>query len=73
MTQLVFALVVMMGAQTISVEHWAGIDTCLQYAKKLNSQHVHYNGRHDHSNQKVIHAQCMPVRVDPRTTEIFMR
>lgn len=73
MTQLVFALVVMMGAQTISVEHWAGIDTCLQYAKKLNSQHVHFTGRHNHPNEKTIHAHCVPVRVDPRTTEIFMR
>ena len=73
MTQLVFALVVRMGAQTISVEHWAGIDTCLQYAIKLNSQHVHFTGRHNHPNEKSIQAQCIPAPVDPRTTEIFMR
>ena len=73
MTQLVFALVVTMGAQTISVEHWAGINTCLQYANKLISQHVHFTGRHNYPNEKSIHAQCIPARADPRTTEIFMR
>ena len=26
MTQLVFALVVTMGAQTISIEHWSGVE-----------------------------------------------
>ena len=29
MTQLVFALVVTMGAQTISIEHWSGVERCL--------------------------------------------
>ena len=33
MTQLVFALMVTMGAQTISVEHWSSIQTCLWYAE----------------------------------------
>ena len=36
MTQLVFALVVTMGGQTISTEYWSGIETCLWYAKQLN-------------------------------------
>ena len=40
MTQLVFALVVTLGGQTISTEYWSGIDTCLWYAKRLNSQHT---------------------------------
>ena len=37
MTQLVFALVVTMGAQTISVEHWAGIKTAIKTALKTAS------------------------------------
>lgn len=36
MTQLVFALVVSMGAQTISVEHWSGLETCLWYSKRCS-------------------------------------
>ncbi len=73
MTQLVFALVVMAGAQTISVEHWSGIETCLWYADRLNSQHVtHYNHTHG-PEDKEIHAQCIPVRVNPDLVEIFDR
>ena len=71
MIQLVFALVVTEGANTISVEHWSGIETCLYYASKLNSQHVtDYN--HTHSpDHTVIHAQCVPVRVNRDLVEIF--
>ena len=46
MTKLVFALVVTLGGQTISTEYWSGIDTCLWYAKRLNSQHHHVYHRH---------------------------
>ena len=71
MTQLVFALMVTAGANTISVEHWSGIETCLYYARKLNSQHVtHYNHTHT-PDDKQIHAQCIPVRVNPDLVEIF--
>jgi len=70
MTQLVFALVVTMGAQTISVEHWSSIQTCLWYAEQLNKQHHHVYHRH-HKHKESIHAKCIPVRVDPRTVEIF--
>ena len=70
MNQLVFALVVTMGSQTISTEYWSGIDTCLWYAKRLNSQHHHTYHQH-HLKNESIHAKCLPVRVDPRTVEIF--
>ena len=69
MTKLVFALVVMAGAKTIAVEHFAGIEICLYYADKLNSQHIH-GYRHIHRDD-TIHARCQPARVDPQTTEIF--
>ena len=72
MTQLVFALVVTMGAQTISVEHWSGIERCLWYAKQLNSQHHHIYNKH-HPKNEVIHAKCIPVRVDPTKIQIFDR
>ena len=71
MTQLVFALVVTLGGQTISTEYWSGIDTCLWYAKRLNSQHHHVYHRH-HPKNESIHAKCLR-RVDPRTVEIFDR
>ena len=70
MTNLVFALVVTMGSQTISNEYWSGIDTCLWYAKRLNSQHHHTYQQHHPKNER-IHAKWLPVRVDPRTVEIF--
>ena len=70
MTQLVFALITTMGAQTISVEHWSSIQTCLWYADQLNKQHRHVYHRH-HKHKESIHAKCIPVRVDPRTVEIF--
>ena len=70
MTKLVFALITTMGAQTISVEHWSSIQTCLWYAQHLNSQHTHVYHRH-HKHKESIHAKCIPVRVDPRTVEIF--
>ena len=70
MTKLVFALVVTLGGQTISTEYWSGIDTCLWYAKRLNSQHHHTYHRH-HPKNESIHAKCLPRRVDPRTVEIF--
>ena len=69
MSQLVFALVVTVGSQTIAVEHFAGIETCLYYADKLNSQHVQ-GYRHVHRGD-ALHAKCLPARVDPQTTEIF--
>ena len=58
MTQLVFALVVTMGAQTISIEHWSGVERCLWYAKQLNSQHHHIYQKH-HRKDDVIHAKCI--------------
>ena len=70
MTQLVFALIVTMGAQTISVEHWSSIQTCLWYADQLNRQHHHTYHRH-HNKREHIHAKCIPVRVDPSKVEIF--
>jgi hypothetical protein len=71
MTQLVFALVVTVGAQTASVEHWSGIERCLWYAKQLNSQHHHiYSKRHE---EDVVHAKCIPVRVDPTKIQVFDR
>ena len=70
MTKLVFALVVTLGGQTISTEYWSGIDTCLWYAKRLNSQHHHTYHRHHHKREH-LHAKCLPRRVDPRTVEIF--
>ena len=51
MTQLVFALVVTLGGQTISTEYWSGIDTRLWYAKRLNSQHYHVYHRHHPKNR----------------------
>ena len=73
MTKFVFALVVTTGTQTISTEYFASIETCLFYAEKLNSQHVtHYNHTH-RSGDLTILAQCLPARVDPETTEIFIR
>lgn len=72
MTQFVFALVVTLGAQTVSVEHFAGIETCLYYSGKLNGQH-HSTWGHKHQKEQHIHAQCVPARVDPRTTQIFTR
>ena len=73
MTQLVFVLVVSMGAQTISVEHWSGLETCLWYSKRLNAQHTsHLNHTHGPAD-KTIHAQCMPVRVNPELVQIFDR
>ena len=73
MTKLVFALIVSMGGQTISVEHWSSIQTCLCYANQLNSQHHAHGGYHRHSitQREHIHAKCIPVRVDPRAVEIF--
>ena len=53
MTQLVFALVVTLGGQTISTEYWSGIDTCLWYAKRLNSQHHHVYHRHHPKNESI--------------------
>ena len=72
MTQLVFALVVTMGNQTISTEYWSSIQSCLWYSKQLNSQH-HPHGYHRHSatQREHLHAKCLPVRVDPRQVEIF--
>ena len=70
MTQLVFALITTMGAQTISVEHWSSIQTCLWYADQLNRQHHHTYHRHHPANES-IHAKCLPRRVDPRAVEIF--
>ncbi len=66
MTQLVFALVVTMGGQTISTEYWSSIDTCLCYAKRLNSQH-HPHGYHRHSitEREHLHAKCPPRRFEP--------
>ena len=72
MTQLVFALVVTMGAQTISIEHWSGVERCLWYAARLNSQH-HHVYRHNHRKDDAIHAKCIPVRVDPTKIQIFDR
>ena len=46
------------------------LDTCLWYAKRLNSQHHHTYHRH-HPKNESIHAKCLPRRVDPRTVEIF--
>ena len=64
MTQLVFALVVTMGIQTISTVYWSSIDTCLWYAKRLNSQHHHtYHCHHD--KREHLHALCLSRRVDP--------
>ena len=64
MTQLVFALVVTMGGQTISTEYWSSIDTCLCYAKRLNSQHHHtyhlYQVKREH-----LYTKCLPRRIDP--------
>ena len=70
MTQLVFTLVVTMGAQAISDEHWSGIESCLWYAKQLNSQYTHIYNKH-HSKNEVIHAKCIPVRVDPTKIQVF--
>ena len=72
MTQLVFALVVTLGGQTISTEYWSSIQSCLWYSKQLNQQH-HPHGYHRHSikEREHLHAKCLPVRVDPRTVEIF--
>ena len=70
MTQLVFALIVTMGAQTISVEHWSSIQTCLWYAEQLNKQ-LHHTYHQHHKRNESIHAKCIPVRVDPSKVEIF--
>ena len=55
-----------MGGQTISTEYWSSIDTCLCYAKRLNSQH-HPHGYHRHSitEREHLHAKCLPCRFDP--------
>ena len=63
MTQLVFALVVTLGGQTISTEYWRHRHLPL-YAKRLNSQHHHVYHRH-HPKNESIHAKCLPRRVDP--------
>ena len=53
-----------MGGQTISTEYWSSIDTCLCYAKRLNSQHHHtyhlYQDKREH-----LYAKCLPRRIDP--------
>jgi len=68
MTQFVFALVTTLGAQTISTEYFAGIDTCLYYRNRINTQHIYHHPKEQH-----LHAQCRPARVDPSQVEIFDR
>ena len=72
MTQLVFALVVTLGGQTISTEYWSSIQSCLWYSKQLNSQHHPHSYHHHSTNQREhLHAKCLPRRVNPSQVEIF--
>ena len=66
MTNLVFALVVTMGSQTISIDYWSSIQSCLWYSKQLDSQH-HPHGYHRHSitEREHLYAKCLPRRIDP--------
>ena len=66
MTQLVFALVVTMGSQTISMEYCSSIQSCLWYSKQLNSQH-HLHGYRPHSitEREHFNAKCLHLRFDP--------
>lgn len=67
MTKFVFALVTTLGAETISTEYFSGLDACLYYQRRLNSQHIY----HHHPKEQHLHAQCRPTRVDPSKVEIF--
>ena len=69
MTQLVFALIVTMGTQTISSN--TGPPSRRAFGtQELNKQHHHTYHRH-HKRNESIHAKCIPVRVDPSRVEIF--
>lgn len=69
--QFVFALVTMLGAQTISTEYFNSIDVCLYYAERLSNQH-HYHYHNGHQAEHVF-AHCIPMRVDPSKVTIFER
>jgi hypothetical protein len=74
MTQFVFALVTMMGQQTISTEYFESIDVCLWYSSRINSQHSHHNHYHQHSDPTdQLHAQCRPTRVNPDAVTIYYK
>ena len=66
MTVFVFALVTTMGSKTISTEYFSGIDACLYYQKRINTQHIYHHPKEQH-----LHAQCRPTRVDPNKVEVF--
>lgn len=68
MTQLVFALVTTLGTQTISTEYFSGINTCLYYRDKLNTNHPYH---HKHTKAEHVHAVCLPARVDPSLQQVF--
>jgi|MDTB01.3.fsa_nt_gb hypothetical protein len=73
MTQFVFALVTMMGQQTISTEYFESIDVCLWYSSRLNKQHHHtHHFSHDLADKHVF-AQCIPTRVNPDDVTIYNR
>ena len=55
-----------MGGQTISKEHWSSIDTCLCYAKRLNSQHHHTNHLYQVKREH-LYTKCLPRGIDPRS------
>jgi hypothetical protein len=71
MTQFVFALVTLMGSDTISTEYFNSIEVCRYYAKHLNNQH-HYH-YHNHDDDTMLFAQCIPTRVDPSKVTIYER
>lgn len=72
MVQFVFALVTMMGAETISTEYFESIEVCRWYSRQLNQQHSHYYHTH-HSNDRHVFAQCIPTRVNPKDVTIYIR
>ena len=73
MVQFVFALVTVMGAETISTEYFESIDVCRWYARRINNQHHHhYHHTHDLSDKHVF-AQCLPTRVNPDDVTIYIK
>jgi hypothetical protein len=70
MVQFVFALVTMVGAETVSTEYFNSIEVCQWYAKRLNHQHHHHT---HHLNDRHVFAQCIPARVNSDDVTIYTR
>jgi len=71
MTQFVFALVTMMGTQTISTEYFNSVEVCRYYARQLNGQHHYHYHPHTHTLDTHLFSQCVPMRVDPSKVTIY--